>query len=264
MTTTRLSQFPSLAHLARTVQPWWIGPSVFILSLIFYCEFHSLITGKPQAGLAVSGGWAVRTAIGWIVAVAVLQHFGKRVAAIRFAVDHPWLVASLGVAGIATFTLGCEWVLSMSSNRWSSAFSFFYARFPLHLAGSAVLIALFARLQGSRPQPAIVTADVHDKPAEDTIEVMTGTGRTIIRVDDIEWLRAERNYVNVMHRSGRTYLLRRTMTALEATLDPRSFVRVHRSIIVNRASVREKRAGSTLVLQSGATVRVSRAYRDSL
>jgi hypothetical protein len=41
-------------------------------------------------------------------------------------------------------------------------------------------------------------------------------------------------------------------------------VRVYRSIIVNRASVKERRAGSKLLLQSGTTVRVGRAYRDSL
>jgi hypothetical protein len=264
MTTTRLRQLPHLDHLARKVPSWCIGPSVFILSLIVYCELHALVTGKPQAGLAVSGGWAVRIAIGWIVAIAALQHFGRRVASIRLAVDHPWLAASVGIACIATFTLGCEWLLSMSSNRWSSAFSFFYARFPIHLAGSAVLIVVFARGHGSAAQHTNGVTATRKRPAEESIEVMTGTGRTTIRVDDIELLKAERNYVNVMHRSGRTYLLRRTMAALEASLDPQSFVRVHRSIIVNRASIKERRAGGSLVLQSGTTVRVSRAYRDNL
>jgi DNA-binding LytR/AlgR family response regulator len=88
---------------------------------------------------------------------------------------------------------------------------------------------------------------------------MTGTGRTSVRVDDIECLEADRNYVNV-HTPDRSYLLRQTLTSLEKSLQPRDFLRVHRSIIVNRAMIRERRGGGVLVLRSGRVVRMSRAF----
>jgi two-component system response regulator AlgR len=105
-------------------------------------------------------------------------------------------------------------------------------------------------------QPASAVADV--------MEVMTGTGRTHIPVAEIESLQADRNYINVIHVSGRTYLLRQTMAATERTLDETRFMRVHRSTIVNRQHIKERRPGGVLVLHSGRTVTVSRAYRSQL
>jgi DNA-binding LytR/AlgR family response regulator len=102
-----------------------------------------------------------------------------------------------------------------------------------------------------------------DDPATQ-IEVMTGTGRTKVCIEHVECLQAERNYINVVHSSGREYLLRQTMSATERSLDPTRFIRVHRSTIVNRDFIKERRRDGVLVLSSGRIVRVSRAYRDRL
>jgi DNA-binding LytR/AlgR family response regulator len=85
------------------------------------------------------------------------------------------------------------------------------------------------------------------------------TPKPRMRSEDIECLEADRNYVSV-HTPQRTYLLRRTLASLEQSLQPGTFLRVHRSIIVNRAMIRERRAGGLLVLSSGRTVRVSRGF----
>jgi DNA-binding LytR/AlgR family response regulator len=88
---------------------------------------------------------------------------------------------------------------------------------------------------------------------------MTGTGRTRIRLQDIECLEADRNYINV-YTPQRSYLLRRTLNSMEKSLPAGDFLRVHRSIIVNRAMIRERRHGGVLVLCSGRAVRVSRGF----
>jgi DNA-binding LytR/AlgR family response regulator len=90
---------------------------------------------------------------------------------------------------------------------------------------------------------------------------MTGTGRTRVRIEDIESLEADRNYVSV-HTPQRSYLVRQTLGSLEASLRSETFLRIHRSTIVNRNRIRERRPGGVLVLQSGRTVRVSRAFSD--
>src|SRR5260370_21775597 len=51
-------------------------------------------------------------------------------------------------------------------------------------------------------------------------------------VADIRWVGAEENYVRLCT-GAETHLLRETMSHLEARLDPQSFLRVHRSSIVN-------------------------------
>lgn len=53
-----------------------------------------------------------------------------------------------------------------------------------------------------------------------------------VAVDDIVWIKASRNTVQI-HLSDRVHELRETMTALAGRLDPRHFARVHRSAIVN-------------------------------
>ncbi|MDH5825020.1 LytTR family transcriptional regulator DNA-binding domain-containing protein [Luteimonas sp. RD2P54] len=53
-----------------------------------------------------------------------------------------------------------------------------------------------------------------------------------VAVDDIVWIRANRNTV-LIHLTNRVHEMRETMTALAARLDPRHFVRVHRSALVN-------------------------------
>ena len=53
-----------------------------------------------------------------------------------------------------------------------------------------------------------------------------------IDVADIVWIRANRNTV-LIHLPDRVHELRETLSALAARLDPRRFVRIHRSAIVN-------------------------------
>jgi DNA-binding LytR/AlgR family response regulator len=135
-----------------------------------------------------------------------------------------------------------------------------YEHLPLHAMFASLLVGGFLLLQ-SQVQRADAQAQRHS--GTDMVEVMTGTGRTQVRLTDIECLEAERNYINV-HTPQRSYLLRQTLSSLEKSLCPREFLRVHRSVIVNRARIRERRQGGVLVLNSGRTVRVSRGFARRL
>jgi two-component system LytT family response regulator len=61
-----------------------------------------------------------------------------------------------------------------------------------------------------------------------------------VDVDDIDWIEAADNYVQV-HAGPASHLLPATMNGLEARLDPRRFLRIHRSTIVNLKRVKELR-----------------------
>jgi two-component system LytT family response regulator len=92
----------------------------------------------------------------------------------------------------------------------------------------------------------------------------------VVDADEIDWIEAADYYasLHVTSMSGpATHLLRETMDDLEEQLDPRKFVRVHRSAIVNVDRVREIhplfRGDCTLVLSNGDQVRLSRGRRKN-
>lgn len=89
----------------------------------------------------------------------------------------------------------------------------------------------------------------------------------LIAAEDIEWLQAAGNYVNLRVR-GHDYPLRSTIAGIEARLDATRFQRVHRSYIVNLgriASLEPLDSGDARVhLRDGAVVPCSRTYREAL
>ncbi len=88
-----------------------------------------------------------------------------------------------------------------------------------------------------------------------------------VKTDDIDWLEAEGNYVR-LHAGKESYLLRDTISALEGQLDPKRFVRVHRSAIVNVDRIQELQAWFhgeyRIILREGVQLTLSRSYREKL
>lgn len=89
----------------------------------------------------------------------------------------------------------------------------------------------------------------------------------LLRAEEVDWIEAAANYVR-FHARGKVFLLRCTMAALEQTLDPKRFARIHRSTIVNLDRVREIRpewhGDYDVVLTTGEVLRLGRRYRDAL
>lgn len=101
----------------------------------------------------------------------------------------------------------------------------------------------------------------------DRLAVRVGDGLVVLRTDDVDWIEAADNYVN-LHCGRDTHTVRETMNALQKTLDPRKFLRIHRSAIVNldRVKVLQPwfRGDYRVVLSTGATLTLSRGYRKNL
>ncbi len=93
-------------------------------------------------------------------------------------------------------------------------------------------------------------------------------GRTkLIPVDEIRWLKAAGNYVR-LHMGEEMTLHRETLAQLHRRLDPKLFLRVHRSHVVNLSYVRELRPGghgdAQLFMANGTKLRVARGYRSGI
>ena len=86
-----------------------------------------------------------------------------------------------------------------------------------------------------------------------------------VDVDTIERIDAAGDYMCI-YTGDNTLILRETMKDLEKRLDPRRFQRIHRSTIVNLDLVKQVKPHTNgecfLVLNSGASVKVSRSYRE--
>jgi two-component system LytT family response regulator len=99
------------------------------------------------------------------------------------------------------------------------------------------------------------------------LAVKTSAGVTLVVVEQIDWIEAAGDYVH-LHAQGRAHLIRCPIGQMEARLDPRRFVRVHRATIVNLARLAELKAiGDDVlvaVLPHGVRRRISRQGRAEL
>jgi two-component system LytT family response regulator len=98
--------------------------------------------------------------------------------------------------------------------------------------------------------------------------VIKASGRIyFLETAEIDWIEAEGNYVSV-HSAKKSHLLRETISSLEAQLDPRKFLRIHRSSIVRIDRIQELQpwfhGEYRIILQNGTQLTLSRNYRDKL
>ena len=84
---------------------------------------------------------------------------------------------------------------------------------------------------------------------------------------DVDWIESAGNYAR-LHVGSDAYLLRRTTRELERELDPRAFLRIHRSVIVNMERVshlKSTRDGRyACVLKDGTRLESSRRRRAAV
>jgi two-component system LytT family response regulator len=116
------------------------------------------------------------------------------------------------------------------------------------------------------PTPVIRTNPLLEEAAQspaqnERIVVKTGTKVKIISVQDVEYLQADDDYVSVITAEG-AFLKNKTMAFFEKTLDPRHFVRVHRSYIIAIQQITRldpyEKDSHLAILKSGAKIPVSK------
>lgn len=162
---------------------------------------------------------------------------------------------------------------SYDFGNWPAELLYEYSKDVRTFIGMVLLLhgyrLLLRRLQGEAsvlgapddlPQPAAVV-----RPERFLVRKL---GREfLVASDDVEWLQASGNYVNLRVR-GHDYPLRSTIGGIHEQLDPARFVRIHRSYIVNIdhiVSVEPLDSGDARAhLHGGTLLPVSRRYRDAL
>ena len=86
-------------------------------------------------------------------------------------------------------------------------------------------------------------------------------------VNDIHCIEAEGNYIRV-YNGQKTYLLRETISGLESQLNPKLFLRIHRSSIVRIDKIKELQpwfhGEYHVIMENGKQLTLSRNYRSNL
>jgi two-component system LytT family response regulator len=120
---------------------------------------------------------------------------------------------------------------------------------------------------GQRVMKMVSAAPAGPDRRWDRLVVKSGGSTRFVRVVDVDWIEAAGVYVN-LHVAGKEFLYRTALNDLADRLDPRRFVRVHRSAIVNIESIVQLEPIShgefDVVLRNGSRARVSRTYRAQL
>lgn len=111
------------------------------------------------------------------------------------------------------------------------------------------------------------TAPANAPPVASRLLVRAGDAQQFVRVADILYIEADRNYVRLRTAEG-WHTLRERMVGILERLDPRQFRRIHRSHIVNVEHVHKLLpwfGGDRLVIMSdGSRLTWSRHHRDAL
>ncbi len=97
--------------------------------------------------------------------------------------------------------------------------------------------------------------------------IKTGSRVVFVNASDVDWITADNYYIK-LHVNGKSHLLRLSMNELEEKLDPKRFLRIHRSTIINFDRVKELHQNPNgeyiVVLKNGTELKLSRSRRDRL
>ena len=106
------------------------------------------------------------------------------------------------------------------------------------------------------------------KPEKDhlgRIPVKTGERVIFVKTAAIEYIESAGNYV-VLHAGKENHVVRETLTALEEKLDPKKFLRISRSTLVNVEQIKELqplfKGEHVVVLHNGKQLSMTRGIRE--
>ena len=183
-------------------------------------------------------------------------------AVVPFSLVH---TAGMGALRLLWFNaiMGEAYKFPLTLDRLAYEFAKDVVSYGMLLVGVAVLGRLFRR--APRPVPVPAEPAAASALAERFAVRQRGGREVMVEVADIDWVEAAGNYA-ILHVGGDTYEIRSSLTKLEGELDPRRFVRVHKSYVVNVARIAEVTpwiSGDWRIrLQDGAEVNLSRRYRQ--
>ncbi|TLU66223.1 response regulator [Thalassotalea litorea] len=108
---------------------------------------------------------------------------------------------------------------------------------------------------------------VSTSPYSDVLAIKDIGETSLVPTKDIIWIDAAGDYMCV-HTIEKTHILRKTMKELEQLLDPKVFIRTHRSAMANKRYINkfgnQVNGEYYLILTNNKELKVSRSYKDKV
>ena len=135
--------------------------------------------------------------------------------------------------------------------------------------------SLFAVLQDMKLKTSESPSEADNRKTEraaqkepiDRVAIKSSGRIYFLKIEEIDWVEGAGDYLS-LHSGSQNHLIRETMGNFQAKLDPRKFLRIHRSTIVNIERIKDIRPlfkGEYVVtLTSGKSLKSSRSYRHEL
>ncbi len=124
------------------------------------------------------------------------------------------------------------------------------------------------RMQVPLPQQLEILMEKLRQPANtiNKIALPTMEGLQMIPIDNIISCESDDNYTNIKLKGGKKLLVTRSLKEIEENLEQHSFIRVHRSYLVNLNEIEKyiKGEGGYLVMNDGTTIDVARNKKEGL
>jgi len=113
-----------------------------------------------------------------------------------------------------------------------------------------------------------VAAAIADRTATDATTILVENGSKLVSLElkDVICMEADKDYT-WMHTASKSYLSNYGISQLEQRLSPQTFLRVHRSFIVNINHIKEvhkEGASAELITSNNKVINVSRTYMPEL
>lgn len=181
-------------------------------------------------------------------------------AVVPFSIAH---TAGMGALRVLWFNavVAVPYSFPLTLDRLGYEFTKDVVSYLMLTTGVIALRYLLQRVPAAQPAPPPASDPL---PERFTVRKRGGK-EVVVEVADIDWIEAAGNYA-ILHVGGDTFEIRSSLTKLEGELDPKRFVRVHKSHVVNIARVAEVTpwvSGDWRIrLQDGAEVNLSRRYRQ--
>jgi hypothetical protein len=271
-----------MATESRSIDWRHIGVWAALLTVSVFAHAHVEVANEAKSGSPISYGRALAIEVASHIVVAallpVLYWMHRRwpirrprnlaihvLAIVPFSIVHTAGIAALRLLWFSGI-LGEAYSFPLTVDRLTFEFAKDVVNYGMLSGGVLALLHIFARPPApvaQPPQPVSRPSPAGSLP--ERFAVRKRGKEIMVEVADIDWIEAAGNYA-VLHVGGETLEIRSSLTKLEGELDPRRFVRVHKSYVVNVARIAEVTpwiSGDWRIrLQDGAEVNLSRRYRQ--
>jgi len=186
-------------------------------------------------------------------------------AVLPFSIVHTTGMGALRLLWFSAI-VGIPYSFPLTFDRLKYEFAKDLVSYLMLTTGVLALQYLLQRVDSAKPKAETRGYPAPSAPPPERFTVRKrGGSEVLIEMADIDWIEASGNYA-ILHVGGETFEIRSSLARLEAELDPKRFVRVHKSHVINIASVAEVTpwvSGDWRIrLQDGAEVNLSRRYRQ--